>query len=107
MYERGDIYLSEPYIVPEQCACGHTKEVHDEGGDCLSNFCYGEIWQCREYRPSPAYIQHKGIAENVSIDTPVAYLPHSCDEWVIGGREQIEALIADLQKVLDKQIGEK
>lgn len=31
-----------------------------------------------------------------------AYLPHSCDEWEIGGREAIEALIADLQEALDK-----
>jgi hypothetical protein len=32
----------------------------------------------------------------------VAMLPHSCDEWIIGGREQVEALIEDLQGVLDK-----
>lgn len=25
-----------------------------------------------------------------------AYLPHSCDEWYIGGKAEIEALIADL-----------
>lgn len=31
------------------------------------------------------------------------YLPHSCDEWVIGGKEEVEALIRDLQAVLDKQ----
>jgi hypothetical protein len=28
------------------------------------------------------------------------FLPHSCDEWVIGGRAEIEALIADLQEAL-------
>ena len=28
------------------------------------------------------------------------YLPHSCDEWVIGGKEQIEALIEDLNAAL-------
>jgi len=28
------------------------------------------------------------------------YLPHSCDQWVIGGPEQIRALIADLEKAL-------
>lgn len=27
-----------------------------------------------------------------------AYLNHSCGEWVIGGIEQIDALIADLQR---------
>lgn len=31
-----------------------------------------------------------------------AFLPHSCDEWVIGGKEQIQELIDDLLAVLDK-----
>lgn len=30
------------------------------------------------------------------------YLPHSCNEWEIGGESEIEALIADLQGVLAK-----
>ncbi len=29
-----------------------------------------------------------------------AYLPHSCGEWVIGGRPEVEALIHDLQEML-------
>ena len=29
-----------------------------------------------------------------------AYLHHSCDEWVIGGPDQIKALIEDLTKAL-------
>lgn len=28
------------------------------------------------------------------------YLPHSCDEWVIGGPVEIEMLIENLQSVL-------
>lgn len=28
------------------------------------------------------------------------YLPHSCNEWVIGGPEEIKILIADLEKAL-------
>ncbi len=31
-----------------------------------------------------------------------AYLPHSCNEWVIGDKDAIRALIADLQKLLDQ-----
>ena len=31
-----------------------------------------------------------------------AFLPHSCDEWVIGGPEEIKMLIEDLQEVLRK-----
>lgn len=30
----------------------------------------------------------------------IAYLPHSCDEWVIGGPEEIRQMIADLQEAL-------
>jgi hypothetical protein len=25
-------------------------------------------------------------------------LPHSCDEWIIGGAKEVDALIADLEK---------
>jgi hypothetical protein len=39
-----------------------------------------------------------------STELPLAYLDHSCDEWVIGHAEHIRALIADLQKAL-KAIG--
>ena len=28
---------------------------------------------------------------------PLVYLPHSCDQWIIGGIEQIDQMIADLQ----------
>ena len=28
------------------------------------------------------------------------YLPHSCDEWLIGGKEQIKYLIEDLEEIL-------
>jgi hypothetical protein len=30
-----------------------------------------------------------------------AYLPHSCDEWEIGGIQEVLALITDLQGALD------
>ena len=32
--------------------------------------------------------------------SPSVALPHSCDSWVIGGREQVQQLIADLQALL-------
>lgn len=31
----------------------------------------------------------------------VAFLPHACDEWVIGGPEEIKSLIKDLQTYLE------
>jgi hypothetical protein len=30
-----------------------------------------------------------------------AYLPHSCDQWVIGGPEEVKLLISDLREFLD------
>lgn len=30
-----------------------------------------------------------------------AFLPHSCDEWVIGGAQAVRTLIADLQALLE------
>ena len=30
------------------------------------------------------------------------YLPHSCNEWVIGGAKQVKELISDLQSILEK-----
>lgn len=32
----------------------------------------------------------------------VAYLDHSCDEWVIGGKDEVKALIEDLQLMLEQ-----
>lgn len=34
----------------------------------------------------------------------VAYLPHSCDAWVVGSKDDAQALIADLQLYLDDKI---
>ena len=31
---------------------------------------------------------------------PTVFLPHSCSEWVIGGEDEITALIEDLQSAL-------
>lgn len=31
-----------------------------------------------------------------------AYLEHRCEEWVIGGADQVRQLIADLQKLLEQ-----
>lgn len=42
----------------------------------------------------------KGHDHDLGTDVPTAYLPHSCDEWVIGGRAEVEAMIADLQSAL-------
>jgi hypothetical protein len=35
----------------------------------------------------------------------VAYLPHSCDEWVIGGMDEIDKLIHDLETAKATMLG--
>jgi hypothetical protein len=30
------------------------------------------------------------------------HLPHSCDEWIIGGKKEAEQLIKDLEKIIKK-----
>lgn len=34
----------------------------------------------------------------------VVYLPHSCEDWVIGNKEEVETMIKDLQKLLKKHV---
>ncbi len=34
-------------------------------------------------------------------DTEVFYLPHQCDEWIIGNAEQARELITDLETLLE------
>lgn len=34
-------------------------------------------------------------------EATIFYLPHSCDEWVIGSVEDAKKLIADLTKLID------
>lgn len=38
--------------------------------------------------------------EKIKALPSVAYLPHSCDQWVIGDVEQVKLLIKDLQDIL-------
>jgi len=35
-------------------------------------------------------------------DKVCIYLPHSCDEWIIGGVEEAELMIEDLQEAIKK-----
>ena len=30
----------------------------------------------------------------------LVYLPHSCEEWIVGSKEEVEMLIADLQELI-------
>lgn len=37
---------------------------------------------------------------NAPVPHPCAFLPHSCEEWAIGGPDQIRAMIEDLMEAL-------
>ena len=49
----------------------------------------------------PSYLAKEAVEER----KPLAYLPHSCDHWVIGGPDDVRALIADLTAALEKMGG--
>ena len=44
--------------------------------------------------------EDNGYDEEGAPKPPFVYLPHSCDEWIIGGPEQIKMMIQDLQEAL-------
>lgn len=54
------------------------------------------------YLPGEAKQARKSEA---SIPLGQVYLPHSCDEWCIGDEDNIQALIADLQRLLVLMVG--
>lgn len=82
MYKTGDLQ-----IITSPC------EDADEYGDC---FIDEHIHTVYDSRPS----------EEECIP-PCVCLPHSCDEWIIGGPEQIKLLIADLCFVLKRMEGKE
>jgi hypothetical protein len=71
MYNKGQLQITEP------CSDGHD-------GD----------------EPEYATTHYHVYGHFALFPYPVAYLPHSCDEWLIGGPEQIQALIDDLTQAL-------
>lgn len=59
----------------------------DEDGECP------DFLHC-----SPMDTRTEGYDQKIG----VVFLPHSCDEWVIGGPEEIQLLIDDLTKAYVK-----
>lgn len=45
------------------------------------------------------------VFDSIEYKYPCVYLPHSCDQWVIGGAKQVKEMIEDLQEIL-KQVEE-
>jgi hypothetical protein len=73
MYNKGDLKITD---LP--CA------QMDDDGDCDDVHCH-KAADARGGSPIPH---------------PCAFLPHSCQEWAIGGPEQIRAMIEDLTEAL-------
>lgn len=72
MYEKGTVLRVTP---PCELAC------KDEYG-----YCFIET--------------HVHTGQTAYLEDGTIFLPHSCDEWVIGGPEEAQQLIADLQQIL-------
>lgn len=79
-YKAGDLKLTAP-------TCGHPGCDGD-------NACWesGDKFWVRDARG-------KGRGDPMSQRTG-AYLPHSCDEWYIGGADEVRAMISDLSAAL-------
>lgn len=80
MYKKGLLKITTPL---SQC------NARDENGNCASY----KIYEDHEH-----YVYDSRDA--IKFDAYTAFLPHSCDAWVIGGPEQIKAMIEDLQEIL-------
>jgi len=62
--------------------------------ECDDDACF----ECEPNGETDVYHSVMDSAGKVlDVQHPAAFLPHSCDAWVIGGPEQVRALIADLQ----------
>lgn len=77
MYQKGDLQATVP-----SCA----EMLADPDGECYSDDHAHAIRDARGRDDNP---------------TGTAFLPHSCDSWVIGGPAQIKDLIDDLSVLLD------
>lgn len=83
MYKRGELVL-----VPSTCK-------HDEDG----------WYQCEEWKDGHWHPWDSRHERSDVTDPRIAgavYLPHSCNEWVVGGPEGIRALVFDLVAALAK-----
>lgn len=78
MYKKGLLKITTP-----PCKT-YDNEVHI----CDNEFEEGHTHYIKDSRTKQDY--NEGCA----------YLPHSCNEWVIGGANQISEMIEDLQEIL-------
>lgn len=81
MYRKGDAKLCRPMTEAE-------RNAEDEGLAIVDhNLKWGGDTREDPYPDEPS--------------TPWVQLPHSCGQWVIGGKEQVQQMILDLEATLD------
>lgn len=73
-----------------------TGDLHWFGPGCWGGRADDPCAGYKHYEPQDPRNGYKGVKG------PALYLPHSCDEWVIGGEEEIKALIGDLNAALER-----
>jgi hypothetical protein len=94
MYEKGQLKISIPSPDEYCMSCHNVVELHP-----THSYPSGRII-CEEFKQDSTLTHSINSLYGEKGDTPLAYLPHSCDEWVIGGKEEIQALIDDLTEVI-------
>lgn len=77
--------------------------AYERGDLRIAPFCHKDMvdgYLCEHQHPTDARGDYSKLSGGV-------FLPHSCDEWVIGGTEELNTLIADLLDARDKLISMK
>jgi hypothetical protein len=64
----------------------------------------GDVYDCPDAQGEDKWCYDDSHNHNSNIPKGSVFLPHSCDEWLIGGPVQLRALIRDAKKIL-KQLG--
>jgi hypothetical protein len=84
-YKSGDLKVTTPPI----------------GEECSDGLC----WSC----PGETYHTLPGVIDtnDKSGRREEAFLPHSCDEWIIGGPKEVAALIHDLFVVYNGMLNDQ
>jgi hypothetical protein len=76
--------------------CGHAA--------CISE----DTFVCDvDYETQRSVSDSRSRETRYQLGSGIVYLEHSCDEWVIGGPEEIKALMSDLDAVLRERTLEK
>ena len=65
--------------------------------ECAFDGSYCEAWKVDEKHRCCMTDERNNYAD---VEPGMAYLPHSCEQWIVGGKDQIRALIDDLTALL-------